>query len=399
MIGPSSADINGGKGSGLGVDPGADAGAYTGFDPTQLTGFRIGVTSDRRSGDLISALLRRGAEVLHAPTLKIVPADEDASLIEDTRLIIAAKPHVLLATTAYGIRGWLEAADAAGVGAELLDTLSGADILVRGPKARGAVRAGGLNDVGMSELETTASLVDQVLATGVDGKTVVVQLHGYIDNAQLERLRTAGARVLTVAPYRWTTPAEPARVGKLLDAAVSGGLDAITFTSAPAAQALLDAAAERGQSAALRTAFDNDVVAVAVGPVTAEPLTDAGVVSIYPERYRLGALIRLTCEHLAEHRAHRFKTPSGVFEIRGRQVTVGGNTVLLAPTALNLLRILVAANGAVVSKADLMTALPDTSDDHALEVAMGRLRRTLVTPGLITTVVKRGYRIEIGEQR
>ena len=32
----------------------------------QLLGFRIGVTSDRRSGDLIAALERRGAQVLHA---------------------------------------------------------------------------------------------------------------------------------------------------------------------------------------------------------------------------------------------------------------------------------------------------------------------------------------------
>lgn len=31
-----------------------------------LRGFRIGVTSDRRSADLIAALERRGAQVLHA---------------------------------------------------------------------------------------------------------------------------------------------------------------------------------------------------------------------------------------------------------------------------------------------------------------------------------------------
>ena len=41
--------------------------AVVGFEPEQLAGFRIGVTADRRSGDLIAALERRGAEVLHAP--------------------------------------------------------------------------------------------------------------------------------------------------------------------------------------------------------------------------------------------------------------------------------------------------------------------------------------------
>jgi DNA-binding response OmpR family regulator len=34
-------------------------------------------------------------------------------------------------------------------------------------------------------------------------------------------------------------------------------------------------------------------------------------------------------------------------------------------------------------------------DEHALEVALSRLRQTLGVPGLIATVVKRGYRIDV----
>lgn len=382
------------------TDPAKPA-AVIGFEPEQLAGFRIGVTSDRRSGDLIAALERRGAEVLHAPTLRIVPAEEDAVLVADTRAIIAAAPEVLLATTAYGIRGWMESADAAGLGAELQDTLEHTSILVRGPKARGAIRAAGLADDGMSEQETTASLVDRVLATpfghrpagDLAGVTVAVQLHGYIDRMQLERLRSAGARVLTVAPYRWTAPDDPAKVAKLLDAALSGGLDAITFTSAPAAQALLDAAAERGRLADLVQAFEGRVVAAAVGPVTAEPLLDAGITPIHPDRFRLGALIRLVCEYLAENRVQRYATAHGTLTLRGKQVQVADRSLSLPPTGLNLLRLLAEAGGAVVPKAVLLHAMPDTSDDHALEVAVGRLRQALGVPGLVATVVKRGYRL------
>ena len=217
-----------------------------GYEPEQLVGFRIGVTSDRRSGDLIAALERRGAEVLHAPTLRIVPAAQDARLVEDTERIIAARPDLLLATTAYGMRGWFEAADAAGLGARLVQVLGESRILVRGPKARGALRAGGLSDSGMSAEETTASLVDQVIAEGADGRTVAVQLHGFVDEEQLDRLRAAGASVITVAPYLWTTPAEPQRVSRMLDAIAARSLDAVTFTSAPAAEALLVAAQDRG---------------------------------------------------------------------------------------------------------------------------------------------------------
>ncbi|WP_173401146.1 uroporphyrinogen-III synthase, partial [Arthrobacter sp. Br18] len=172
----------------------------------QLAGFRIGVTSDRRSGDLIDALERRGASVMHAPALKIAPIAEDTELLIDTRAMLASRPDLFVITTAYGMRRWFEAADAAGLGDELLDTMGQGRIYVRGPKARGAVRAAGLTDVGISADETTATLVDDLLARDLTGLTIGVQLHAYADSVQLQRLADAGATLLTVTPYRWIRP-------------------------------------------------------------------------------------------------------------------------------------------------------------------------------------------------
>ena len=57
-------------------------------------------------------------------------------------------------------------------------------------------------------------------------------------------------------------------------------------------------------------------------------------------------------------------------------------------------RNLVAADGegATLAVGDLVACLPDTPDEHALHMAMSRLRRALDVPGLITTIMKRGYR-------
>jgi uroporphyrinogen-III synthase len=366
-----------------------------GFEPEELVGFRIGVTSDRRSADLIAALERRGAEVLHAPTLRIVPAAEDSRLIDDTRTVIGSRPHILLATTAYGIRGWFEAADASGLGPALLATLAESRILVRGPKARGALRAAGLSDAGMSRVETTASLVDQVIAEGAAGRIVAVQLHGFVDTEQLERLHAAGATVITVAPYLWTTPVEPQRVSRVLDAISARALDAVTFTSAPAAEALLVAAEQRGSREAVVAALRSDVTAFSVGPVTAAPLHAAGIESIHPNRYRLGALVRVLCEHLTEHQVRRIQTQEGLLEIRGRSAVIDGQRTTLSPTSVAVLRLLTDAGGAVVAKSKLQEVLPDAGDDHALEVAIGRLRQSLDRRGLVTTVIKRGYRLNV----
>ena len=270
-------------------------------------------------------------------------------MIADTRAIIAARPDVLLATTAYGVRRWFEVADAAGLGEDLLDALADTAILVRGPKARGGIRAAGLNDVGMSAEETTESLIDEVLATRPPGLTVAVQLHGFLNPSQLDRLRDAHDRVLTVEPYRWIeTDEADDRVDRLIDAVCSGGLDCITFTSAPAVHALFSAAEARGRYEDLVDAMCGPVVAAAVGPVTAAPLVAAGITPIQPERYRMGALIRLVCEHLESTRVIRLDTRHGPLALRGSVVDVDHRRVALAPVALMILRALVQARGSVV---------------------------------------------------
>lgn len=357
-----------------------------------LTGFRIGVTSDRRSADLITALERRGAQVLHAPALKIAPNGQDTALVQETRALIDARPEVVLITTGYGMRRWLEVADAAGLGAELTEALERAHILARGPKAVGAVRAAGLAEAGVGADETTASLVDELENAGLPDRRVAIQLHGYTDQAQLTRLRDLSSDLLTVTPYRWMQPADHDRLPGLIAATCARQLDALTFTSAPGAEATLAAAGDLGRLDELVDALSGSVLAAAVGPVTAGPLLDAGASVAIPDRHRLGALIRLLTEELAEHRVHRLRSGATALELRGRAVVVDDRLVMLGPSSLALLKALAGTTG-IVCRQDLRRCLPDGADDHALEVAISRLRQSLDVPGLVTTVVKRGYRL------
>jgi uroporphyrinogen-III synthase len=350
------------------------------------------VTAHRRADDLIAALERRGAQVLHAPALALAPNEQDGALVIDTREVILARPEVVLVTTGYGMRRWFEVADAAGLGTELTAVLEQARIFARGPKAHGAVRAAGLLDAEASALDTTASLVDAMIAAGLTGRQVAIQLHGFTDDIQLARLREVSASVLTVTPYRWARPPAREQLPRLIRAACSRQLDAVTFTSAPAATALLDAADDLGLRTGLVQALTDHVAAVAVGPVTAAPLARAGIPVIVPDRFRLGALIRLVTEELVERHVRRFRSGATTIELRGRCVLVDGRQVMLGPNALLLFTTL-ASTESVVSRQELVDRLPDDLDDHALEVAMSRLRRALGVPGLISTVVKRGYRL------
>ncbi|MFP8964365.1 winged helix-turn-helix domain-containing protein, partial [Streptomyces nanhaiensis] len=58
------------------------------------------------------------------------------------------------------------------------------------------------------------------------------------------------------------------------------------------------------------------------------------------------------------------------------------------------LRALARRPGWVVSRAELLRALPGAGrDEHAVETAVARLRSALGGPRMIQTVVKRGYRL------
>lgn len=375
------------------TDAGTEPTARTG----PLDGFTVGVTSDRRSADLITALERRGAEVIHAPALTMRHNQGEDQLIADTRAVIEHRPDVVLITTGYGMHRWLEVADSAGLGAELLQTLERARILARGPKAHGAVRAAGLIDVETEGLETTTDLVDAVEAARLSAPTIAVQLHGFTDEAGLARLHRLSAELLTVKPYRWMPPGSADRLPRLIRLVCDQQLDAITFTSAPAAIATLEQAGGIGLLRDFVFALSRMAV-VAVGPMTASPLQEAGVEVLIPERYRLGAMIRLVTEHLTDCRVQRFRVPASAdvaaidLQIRGFRVQVDDRQVQLGPTGRSLLDELTRST-AVVSRQTLIGRLPDSNDEHALEVAISRLRRALGVPDLIQTVTRRGYRL------
>ena len=109
-----------------------------------LAGCVVVITADRRKRELAAALERRGATVKHAPALSTISHLDDATLISATHALLESPPDVIVATTGIGFRGWVEAADAAGIAEDLLAVMGTARLVARGPKARGAIQAAGL---------------------------------------------------------------------------------------------------------------------------------------------------------------------------------------------------------------------------------------------------------------
>lgn len=362
-----------------------------------LAGCVMVITADRRSRELASALERRGATVMHAPALTVVPHLNDERLIADTRALLADPPDIVVATTGVGFRGWIEAADAVGLAEPLLALLAKARIIARGPKAVGAIQAAGLAADWVAESETAAEIERFLVGEGIRNQRIAVQHHGNGSDGLDEAFTAAGAQVVSLVVYGWGPPLDPAAHASGVEAAASGRCDAVIFTSAPGVEAWLETAVDLGLVDVIRDRVrDGRLVLASVGPVTAAPLLARGLPSVFPDRWRLGALVRTLVDHYASA-SHPIPTVAGPLQLRATAAILGDQLLALTPAGLAILAELARAGGAVVSGVDLAAVVPGASSNpHAMEAAIARLREACGSKAIIRTVVKRGYALATG---
>ena len=368
-----------------------------------LAGYRVAVTSARRSAELCALLRRHGATVSSAPAITMVALPDDDELHRNTEALIADPPDMLIATTGIGFRGWIGAADGWGLIKQLTAALSGARIVARGPKATGALRAAGLREEWSAPSESSREVLQYLQHSGITGGRVAVQLHGATEEWDpfpefLDELRSAGADVVPLRAYRWNPAPVGGEFDQLITQVAQRQFDAVSFTSAPAVAATLMRADDLGISNQLLNALRSDVRAMCVGPITAQPLVRLGIPTSLPDRMRLGALAKHIADELPALRSRTVVAARHRIEIRGSCVVIDGAVQAVSPAAMAILHALARRPGFVVARNELLRALPGVgSDPHAVDTAVLRLRKALGDRNIIATVVKRGYRLAIDE--
>jgi uroporphyrinogen-III synthase len=266
-----------------------------------LTGLTIGITAERSGEQQVSAFRARGARTLLGPTLRISSRADDAQLRSATEEVIQHPPDFVLASTGYGMRTWIGAAETWGRREALLDSLRQARVANRGAKAASATTAVGLPEWFRAPDERYDQLVERVLEEPLDGARVVLQLHGADPSGVVARLRAAGAAsVVEVDAYRSSLPDDPEPAQALIEAVCADRVAAVTFTTAPAVHNLFVLAAERDRADGLRDAFNASTIAACVGPVCAEGASEEGIrAPLVPSRARLMPLVEALTTRLA----------------------------------------------------------------------------------------------------
>jgi uroporphyrinogen-III synthase len=365
------------------------------YGSVPLAGCVVAITADRRREELTTLLERRGARVLSAPTLRIEQFDDEAPLLAATRACLAAPLDYVVATTGIGWRGWMSAAQGWGLEEALRTACMLASVLTRGPKATGAVRASGLSESYASPTEESRDILHWLLGRPLHRARIAVQRHANYDAIFVEALRSRGAEVIDVPVYRWGPSPDPAAVDRLVNAIARCEVHAVAFTSAPGASALFEAADALGQGAQVRAAFTQPVLAACVGELCARPFRAERLPALWPDRGRLGSLVKILTDELPGRLRQTVPTALGDLVLQGNAAAIGGQVVTLPAQPAAVLRELARHPGRVVSRADLLRRVWSRRDgEHIVEVTVARLRAGLgEQSGLILTVPKRGYRI------
>lgn len=364
---------------------------------SMLHGFTVGITADRRWDEQAALFDRRGAAVVHAPTIRTLPLGSEVPLRDATAAVIARPPDVLIANTGLGIRSWFGAADSWGMGPALLAALGSAKIFARGPKASGAVHSLGLDVVAKAPSERLAEAVDLAMPHIRTGTVVAVQVDGSGTTSELDRLCAFGAEVLPIPVYEWKIPADCTPAVRLAKLVISERVQAITFTTGPAIRNWMEILAEHDLDQELLAVLnDGPLVIGCVGPVCAEAAVGCG---IRPERltipgaFRLGPLVRAIADQLAQQTLG-LNVRGHIVKLGGCGVTIDGRSVHLTDIDARLLGALARTPNLVISKSDLLGEVwaVGSTDEHAVEVAIARLRRRLGDLGdAVVAVHRRGY--------
>ncbi|GGN93576.1 uroporphyrinogen-III synthase [Saccharibacillus kuerlensis] len=270
----------------------------------RLEGKRVAITGPRKAEELSKIVQNMGGTALIRPAQGTVFLDEPelgGGISEWIRL----KPDWSLLTTGMGLEALMNTAQEMELAEAFMAAIAHSKIAARGYKTANALKKRGLTPLVRDDDGSTEGLTRQLEEYDFADSSVMLQLHGDPAPKLVEWLESRGASVRTVLPYRHIAPPEE-QLQQLLDDILAHRVDAVTFTSGPQVRFLIQHAAAAGLEDALRASFENEVVAVAVGKVTAQSIREEGISRVIaPKEERMGSMMVELAKYYAASRTEQ----------------------------------------------------------------------------------------------
>lgn len=254
-----------------------------------LAGKKIGVAAVRAAKEISLLIEKQSGTPVILPIQGRQRLNEDISAQNISDFL--AKPFDwAIFTTGIGARTLTDSAEGIDLHVPYINKLNTTKLAVRGSKTMKWIKEHDLEPIHVSEDGTMDNLLT-ALAEEYRGKSpqqIFLQAYDQDDDKLKSILEENGHTVYLSRPYSYEKP-DPLVVDRLKQSIIEQSLDAIVFTSKTQVRNIF---ADPDQSAQLIEAFNDRVLAVAVGKVTAKELESNGIKQVLqPEHQKMGAMI------------------------------------------------------------------------------------------------------------
>ncbi len=265
-----------------------------------LTNKTIAIAADRRAEAIATLVKKHGGspEIFSIQGQRIY---NQSICRENIGVLINQFFDWVILTTGIGVRTLEQAAVEMNQEKNFLDTLRQRKLAIRGSKTRNWLKSRRLAAECVSPDGTMKQLFAQLAADAHPaGKKVYLQVYDE-DEAELTRsFEKLGYVVYLSKPYHYQKP-DPPVLQKLTASIIGGAVDAVIFTSKTQVRNLFH---QIDQQEDLVRAFNQRVLAVAIGKVTGGEIADQGVhIVVRPDYPKMGAMIVTLSRYYANSKA------------------------------------------------------------------------------------------------
>ncbi|RXT02851.1 uroporphyrinogen-III synthase [Ammoniphilus sp. CFH 90114] len=265
-----------------------------------LEGKRVVIAGSRKTEEMSTLIEKQGGVPL-VRSLQGTVFLADQAVEPDLRRLMDEGADWVILTTGIGTEVLIHIAENMGEKERFLSVLQGAKMAARGYKTYSVLKKLDISPTAKDDDGTTQGLIRALEPFDFAGQRVVVQLHGDPAPRLIQFLEERGGKVSELLPYQHVAP-EKETVEQFCRELTAGELDAVCFTAAIQVRFLFQYARENGLRESVLDAFENKVLAVAVGKICAEALREVGVTRILaPENERMGAMIIELAQYYEAH--------------------------------------------------------------------------------------------------
>ncbi|MFC3041441.1 uroporphyrinogen-III synthase [Virgibacillus xinjiangensis] len=261
----------------------------------KLDGKKIGVAAARSAEAISSLVVNNGGspEIFSIQGEQLL--NEEVSRENVSELLNRSFDYVLL-TTGIGAEALEKAAEQDGQLEDFIHKLRHSNLAVRGSKTLKWLKKHSLTPSIVAEDGTMQSLLNTLGQQTENGQHIFLQAYNQDDASLKEELEGLGLQVYLSKPYHYQPP-ESDTLSRLQMRIMDRTVDAVVFTSKTQVNNLFVGNSLERQ---LLEAFNQDVLAVAVGKVTAGKLKQYGVTDPFqPTDPKMGRMVVELADHYA----------------------------------------------------------------------------------------------------